>query len=395
MNIFKDLKVIELASVLAAPSVGQFFAECGATVIKIENPLTKGDVTRSWKLPSENPSNSISAYFSAINWGKTSLALNIYDKKDKEKLYQEIKNADIILASYKKGDAEKLGVDYPTLKKINPKIIYGHITGYGTESHKVGYDALIQAETGFVFMNGEKEEENNNKNSNKNNAEKKLEGTKMPVALIDILAAHQLKEGLLIALLKREKDKIKLGVNNFEGSYVTVSLYESALSSLANQATNWLNANHSPQKMGSEHPNIFPYGTIFQTKTDSLMLVVGSDKQFSILCELLNINSIAKDERFENNANRVRNREVLRPILEKAFLQTESKTILKILEANNVPAGSVNDIPKAFENEAAQKLLFSDKKTGLRGVKTFVARFDNQEYNLELSAPPIFDNNSK
>lgn len=383
MNIFKDLKVIELASVLAAPSVGQFFAECGAKVIKIENPLTFGDVTRSWKLPSENSSNSVSAYFSAINWGKTSLSLNIYEKEDKEKLYQEIKDADIILASYKKGDAEKLGVDYETLKKINPRLIYGHITGYGTESDKVGYDALIQAETGFVFMNGEKQDINNDANT----TTKKLEGTKMPVALVDILAAHQLKEGLLVALLKREKD----GIANFGGSYVTVSLYESALSSLANQATNWLNARHSPQKMGSEHPNIFPYGTIFQTKTDSLMLVVGSDKQFSILCELLNINTISEDERFKTNANRVKNREILRPILEKSFLETESKTILQILEKNQVPAGSVNDIPKAFENENAQKLLFKDKETGIRGVKTFVARFDNQEHDLELSVPPKFE----
>jgi crotonobetainyl-CoA:carnitine CoA-transferase CaiB-like acyl-CoA transferase len=379
MNIFKDLKVIELASVLAAPSVGQFFAECGATVLKIENPLTLGDVTRSWKLPSENPTNSVSAYFSAINWGKTSLSLNIYDKKDKEKLYQEIKDADIILASYKKGDAEKLGVDYETLKKINPKLIYGHITGYGTESSKVGYDALIQAETGFVFMNGEKDEINNG-------ATKKVEGTKMPVALVDILAAHQLKEGLLIAILKKEQEG-----NDFEGIYVSVSLYESALSSLANQATNWLNAGHSPQKMGSEHPNIFPYGTIFQTHTDSLMLVVGSDKQFDTLCEVLNLQSVAAHKDFSTNASRVKNREVLRPILERAFLQTESKEILQILENNNVPAGSVNDIPKAFENEAAQKLLFKDEKTGLRGVKTFVARFDNQNHNLDLSVPPIFD----
>ncbi|WP_338791825.1 CaiB/BaiF CoA-transferase family protein [Bernardetia sp. MNP-M8] len=383
MNIFKDLKVIELASVLAAPSVGQFFAECGATVIKIENPLTSGDVTRSWKLPSENSSNSVSAYFSSINWGKTSLALNIYDDEDKKKLYQEIKDADIVLASYKKGDAEKLGVDYQTLKKINPTLIYGHITGYGIESSKVGYDALIQAETGFVFMNGEKQEVNKDTTTTR----QKIEGTKMPVALVDILAAHQLKEGLLVALLKREQE----GKSNFEGSYVTVSLYESALSSLANQATNWLNAGHSPQKMGSEHPNIFPYGTIFQTKTDSLMLVVGSDKQFSVLCEILNIDSISKDERFKTNANRVRNREMLRPILEKAFLETESKEILHILEQNNVPAGSVNDIPKAFENEAAQNLLFEDKETGLRGVKNFIARFDNQNHNLDLSAPPKFD----
>ncbi|WP_291726707.1 CaiB/BaiF CoA transferase family protein [Bernardetia sp.] len=380
MDILKGIKVIELASVLAGPSVGQFFAECGAEVIKIENPLTGGDVTRSWKLPTEDTENSVSAYFSAINWGKKSIALNIYDKEDKNKLYKEIETADIVLASYKKGDAEKLEVDYQTLKKLNSKLIYGHITGYGTDSYKVGYDALIQAETGFVFMNGEKPNENDTR----------IEGTKMPVALIDILAAHQLKEGLLVALLKREKEG-----NNFEGSYVTVSLYESALASLANQATNWLNAGHSPQKMGSEHPNIFPYGTIFQTQTDSLMLVVGSDKQFSVLCDVLQIEKVAKDERFKTNVNRVKNREILRPILADAFLQTESKEVLKLLEENNVPAGSVNDIPKAFENKKAQELILQDENKKIAGVKNFVARFDNQPHNLNLDAPPLFEKKLK
>ncbi len=137
-----------------------------------------------------------------------------------------------MIASFKSGDALKLQVDYQTLKAKNHSIVYGHISGYGPEHKKAGYDAVIQAEAGFMHMNGEPEGAS----------------LKMPVALIDILAAHHLKEGILLALLKR--------ANSGTGDYVHVSLFDSAISSLANQATNWLVAKSNPTKMGQEHPNI-------------------------------------------------------------------------------------------------------------------------------------------
>src|SRR5690606_25461480 len=204
------------ANVLAGPSVGQFFAELGARVIKIENAATNGDVTRSWKLSSEDPLSDTPAYFCAANWGKSSLPLNLNQVTDLQQLYELVKQADVVIASYKPGDAEKLQVDYNTLKELNPKLIYGHITGYGPADSRAGYDAVIQAESGFMYLNGEKDGP----------------PVKMPVALMDILAAHQLKEGILVAMLKRTKTGL--------GQLVQVSLIQSAVSALANQATNYL-----------------------------------------------------------------------------------------------------------------------------------------------------------
>jgi crotonobetainyl-CoA:carnitine CoA-transferase CaiB-like acyl-CoA transferase len=184
-KIFVNLTVIELSSVLAGPSVGVFFAELGARVIKIENPKTGGDVTRTWKLPSEK-GPGVSAYYSSVNAGKEILFLDITEKKSLEKFYGLVKKADIIITNYKSGDDKKLNVDFKRLSKINPKLVYACINGFGSDSNRTAYDLILQAETGFMSMNGEKDGA----------------PLKMPVALIDLLAGHHLKEAILIALLK-------------------------------------------------------------------------------------------------------------------------------------------------------------------------------------------------
>lgn len=359
----KNIRVIELASVLAAPSVGQFLAELGAEVIKIENPLTQGDVTRSWKLASENPETTVSAYFSSVNWGKTSVCLNIQEKIDLERLYKMVEQADIVLASYKPQDAEKLGVDYQTLSKINSKIIYGHITGYGNDFGKVGYDAIIQAEAGFMFMNGEPDSP----------------PTKMPVALVDVLAGHQLKEGILLALLGR--------MQTGEGAYVEVSLFDSAVSALVNQATNWLNAGHTPVRMGSEHPNIVPYGSIFTTKDEKLItLAVGTDKHFAMLCDLLDISELAISEKFATNAQRVKNRKELLPILKEKIALWDKNTFLERLEKLKIPAGGINTMPEVFEMPFTKELMF--KSQNLRGIRQWVGKI-NGKRGIEPKEPPV------
>ena len=223
--IFSQLKVLELASVLAGPSVGQFFAELGAEVIKVENVRTKGDVTRSWKTAGENTDDR-SAYFCSVNWGKKSIAIDLTHPEGRKIIHQLIPKIDVVIASFKPGDAVKLGVDHEVLAAINPQLIYGQITGYGSKNQRVGYDAVIQAEAGFMFMNGEPGRPS----------------LKMPVALIDILAAHHLKEALLLSLLKRERTG--------RGGFVEVSLIQAAVSSLVNQATNWLVAGKMPGKLG-------------------------------------------------------------------------------------------------------------------------------------------------
>jgi len=253
----EGLKVLELASVLAGPSVGMFFAELGATVIKIENITTQGDVTRKWKLAKENPNTDISGYFSCVNWGKYSFAVNLLEKEGLDIIYKLTAECDIVLVSYKPGDAEKLKVDYPTLKQYNQALIYSHITGYGLKNSRAGFDAIIQAESGFTYMNG-----------NPGGPP-----TKMPVALMDVLAAHHLKEAILLALLYRERTG--------KGQYIEASLFKAGIASLANQATNWLVGKTIPERIGSDHPNIVPYGTIFKTSDNKeIVLAAGTDKQF-------------------------------------------------------------------------------------------------------------------
>ena len=267
--LFKNLKVVELASVLAGPAVGMFFAELGAEVIKIENATTGGDVTRKWKLPTESPNASQSAYYSSVNWNKQTIFADLTTETDQTKIHDLIKTADIIISNFNHQSAQKLKMDYDTLQKINPKLIFAQLTAYGENDDTPAFDVVLQAEAGFMYMNGEAERE----------------AVKMPVALIDLLAAHQLKEGILVALLQRQQTG--------KGSFVTASLVESAISSLANQATNWLMGNHIPQRMGTMHPNIAPYGDVFYTADDKpIVLAVGTERQFENLCAVLNISEI-------------------------------------------------------------------------------------------------------
>ncbi|MBB6612403.1 CoA transferase [Pontibacter sp. Tf4] len=357
--------VLELASVLAGPSVGQFFAELGARVVKIENAATNGDVTRRWKLSSEPADTDTPAYFCAANWGKESLPLNLSDATDLQHFYALVKQADIAIASYKPGDAEKLHTDYSSLQKINPRLIYGHLTGYGTDDSRAGYDAVIQAESGFMYLNGEPD------------------GlpTKMPVALIDLLAAHQLKEGLLVALLQRERTG--------QGQYVHVSLMQAAVSALANQATGWLVAGYNPQRMGSGHPSIVPYGTVYTTHDNrQLVLAIGDDRQFERLCTVLGAPEMAHDARFKTNYSRVQNRQELNELLGQLIAKHTRQQLLTALHKLHVPAGAVNTVADVFELPQAREMLLEspDAKPGVRQI----AFKTGEEEPLQLTPPPAY-----
>lgn len=360
--MLKDIRVLELASVLAGPSVGQFFAELGAQVIKVENSKTGGDVTRSWKSPGEQTDDR-SAYFCSVNWGKKSIALDLSLPEERKVVWQLAADSDIVIASYKPGDAEKLGVSYEQLAKNNPALIYGQISGYGATDPRVGYDAVVQAETGFMFMNGEP-----GGNS-----------LKMPVALIDILAGHQLKEGLLVALLNRS--------TTGKGCLVDVSLVQTAIASLANQASNYLVAGKVPQKQGSAHPNIAPYGDVFMTRDGAqVLLAIGNDKQFEILCTLLEQSPLAQMPEFASNELRVANRTALYTLLAAAITQQLSGILVPKLYEAKVPAGIIQNIEQAFKMSQAQQLLV---ETGDRqGVRTFVAHFQNRLLSGTLTPPP-------
>lgn len=361
--MFEDLRVLELASVLAGPSVGQFFAELGATVIKVENPKTYGDVTRSWKGAGEITGDR-SAYFCSVNWGKRSIGVNLETKEGKDIVHRLTKQSDILIASYKPGDAVKMGVDYETLSKLNPKLIYGQITGYGSNDPRVGYDAVIQAEAGFMSMNGEPGRTS----------------LKMPVALIDILAGHHLKEGILLEMLK----KTKTG----KGGFVEVSLIQAAISSLANQATNWLIGNKVPQKQGSAHPNIAPYGDVFMTADGyEILLAIGSDRQFEDLCILLAMPELALEPKFNTNNLRVLNRILLNHTLRECFAEWDAEPIINALNNSKIPAGIIRNIKDVFETpQAKELLLFSDDRTG---IKSYVGSLSIKN-SSHFTPPPHF-----
>lgn len=365
--MFSKLKVLELASVLAGPSVGQFFAELGAEVIKVENLSTGGDVTRTWKGSGEQTDDR-SAYFCSVNWGKKSIAIDLGSPEGKELVHKLAVKSDVVIASYKPGDAEKLGVSYHQLQlsASNKQLIYGQITGYGSENDRVGYDAVIQAESGFMDLNGERNGP----------------PTKMPVALIDVLAAHQLKEGLLLALLKRERTG--------EGSLVEVSLIQTAIASLVNQASNWLVANKQPARQGSAHPNIAPYGDSFLTQDGKrILLAVGTDRQFLNLMSLLEIPQSSIFEKYGTNLLRVENREELNILLAKAISQMDSEKLVTKIHQHKIPAGIIQNVKEVFEMPEARELLIT--ANGLTGVKSFIAKNTTSEQSqFELFPPPHF-----
>ncbi len=349
----KNMIVVELAGVLAGPSVGLFFSELGATVIKIENPKTKGDITRSWKLKSEPSEENTSAYYWSVNTGKEVIFLDLTNEQDLEKFYTLIKIADIVISNYKSGDDLKLKVDYDTLKNINPQIIYASINGFGTNNPRSAYDLILQAESGFMYMNGEKGSA----------------PLKMPVALIDVLAGHQLKEAILLALVKKH--------NTNKGSHVSVSLMDAAIASLANQATNWLIAHHLPSAQGSLHPNIAPYGEVFETKDKhTITFAIGSDKQFDHLCEILKL-GISGNENYNTNQQRVIKREELFTLLNDKIKDFTFDELYNKCIALDVPIGKIRNLKEVFELPEAQNMLnhIEDKNRPVTSVKSIAFKF--------------------
>ncbi len=331
--MISKLKIIDASTVLAGPSVGMFFAELGAEVLKIENPNFP-DVTRTWKLASENRGNSISAYFSSINYGKKYKSLDLKNDADHSNFIELIKDADVLITNFKKGDDLKFRITDEALKKINPQLIHGKISGFGVDSDRVAYDLILQAESGFMSMNGTPESG----------------PIKMPLALIDVLAAHQLKEGILIALLNRTETNL--------GSIIHVSLYDTAVCSLVNQASGFLMENTIPQRMGSLHPTIAPYGEIFTTADNQqITFAIGSDTHFIKLCHFLGLEKLPEEEQFSSNQNRVIHRKKLFEILQNQLKSFPSKIVLTWMLEHFVPCGKIRNLKEVFEDQRAQSFI--------------------------------------
>ena len=347
--------MLELATVLAGPGVGMFLAELGARVVKIEPP--QGDVTRTWRQPGE--SKSISAYFASVNWGKESIVLDFNQDADRNLFYKLLREADILLSSYKKGDDLKFGLQPDALLEQNPKLIIGRISGYGQEQDRVAYDAVLQAETGYMYMNREAD----------------ASYIKMPVALIDVLAAHQLKEGILLKLLQRS--------TGGSGGIVDVSLYDTAISSLSNQATNWLQAGLDPKPLGTEHPNIFPYGTLFQSLDGiDFIVALSTNRQFYAFCDIIGF--VPSAELHGSNPLRVQNRHSLGDALRELVSGINWPFLESEMSKAKLPFGKIRPVSEVFNDQKANELVYSNGF--LKGLKQAVF-----QEKAGLSPPPELD----
>jgi len=341
---FDGLLVLETAGVLAGPATGMFFAELGARTVKLENVRTGGDVTRAWKLPTEDPASPVSAYFSSVNHGKEHVFTDLRTPEGRALLDDLVRRADVLITNHLDADAKKLGLQRERLRALNPRLLHGHIRGYTDDPARPAYDVVLQAETGYIGMTGTDEQHL----------------AKLPVAMIDVIAAHQLKEGLLLALWQRERTG--------KGAYVEVSLEEAALTGLVNQASNFLMAGHTAKPIGTLHPNIAPYGELF-TCADGrhIVLAVGSDAQFAALCAALDLPGVEDDPRFGTNIARVANRAALAEVLAPAIAAGPREALLAVLRLAGVPAGAVNFIAEALDTPTARGMV---RESTIDGVLT-------------------------
>ena len=342
-EIFQDLVILDLSSVLAGPTAGSFFAELGAKVYKVEHKSSGGDATRQWKLVDEKDTGTISAYYASANTGKEVIFLDIDQDDDYQYLLSLVAKADVVISNFQKRVAEKLKTTYSDFSAIKEDIIFAQLNAYTYDDPRPGYDLVMQAEAGWISMTG--------------TADGQL--AKLPVALIDIIASHQIREAILLSLLKVYKTG--------KGSEVHISLYKSAISALANQASNYLMVNHVPQPMGTLHPNIAPYGDIFVLKDDKqLILAIGSDLQFEKLGKTLNLatQDVAK---FINNTDRLQKRTVLQEVIQRKLSHFDLNTLVPILSNASVPFCIVKSLNEVFDSNLAKTMVKSEK---IDGVKT-------------------------
>ncbi len=321
MGPLTGLKVLDLSRVLAGPFATQVLADLGALVWKVESP--GGDDTRRWGPPFVGGE---SAYYLAANRGKKSLAINLKDPRGAAIVRELAGRADVLIENFKAGGLEKYGLDYPSLKEANPRLVYVSITGFGQtgpRAQEPGYDAALQGITGLMSITGEPDGP----------------PIKVGVALIDVLTGWAAVAGILAALLERERSG--------RGQHLDLSLFEVGLMSLVNQAQSYLVTGTAPRRLGNAHPQIVPYQA-FQAKGGWFILAVGNDAQFARMCRAIGREALARDPRFRTNADRVKNRDALIPVLAAVFRERGRDEWIQLFRAHGVPATPVNDLAEAF-----------------------------------------------
>ncbi|MDP9065643.1 MAG: CoA transferase [Pseudomonadota bacterium] len=334
-NALSHLTVLDLSRVLAGPWAGQVLADLGADVIKIERPQ-RGDDTRSWGPPflrdvnGDEAPGADAAYYLCANRNKKSMTVDFTTPAGRSIVQRLALDADIVLENFKVGGLQPYGLDYESLKAINPRLIYCSITGFGQTgpyAARPGYDFLVQAMGGLMSITG------------RGAGEAGAGPQKAGVAVTDILTGLYAAIGVLAAVAHRQRTGV--------GQFIDLALLDVQVACLANQAMNYLVSGEPPQRLGNAHPNIVPYQD-FPTSDGYLIIAVGNDTQFARLCTALQIEEVARDPRFATNQNRVQHRAVLIERLCAATRTQSTAHWVEVLEWAAVPCGPINTLDAVF-----------------------------------------------
>ncbi|MEO1113189.1 MAG: CaiB/BaiF CoA-transferase family protein [Pseudomonadota bacterium] len=370
----EGIKVVELARILAGPWTGQTLADLGADVVKVESP--QGDDTRGWGPPfvkDDEGAERDAAYFHACNRGKRSIVADFRTPEGQETVRRLVAGADVLIENFKVGGLKKYGLDYDSLRKVNPKLIYCSITGFGQDgpyAHRAGYDFMIQGMGGIMDLTGDPD-----------GAPQKI-----GVAFADIFTGLYGVIGILAALRRRDRTG--------EGEWVDMALLDAQVAVLANQALNYFVSGKAPRRLGNAHPNIVPY-QVFPAKDGHLIIAVGNDGQFKRLCGVLGLPQLAGEPKYATNAARVAARSELVPLITAETSVRSRDDLLAALELEGVPAGPINSVSDVFDDRQVghRHLKVDLPADGVAGgsvpsVRTPIA-FANGNLVLERAAPSL------
>ncbi len=365
MTPLGDLKVVELARILAGPWAGQLLADLGAEVIKVEAP--GGDDTRTWGPPFiKNGDEETAAYYHACNRGKRSVVIDFRTDDGRAELLELIRSADVLIENFKVGGLAKYGLDYDSLKAENPRLIYCSITGFGQTgpyAHRAGYDYIIQGMSGLMSVTGEPDGQ----------------PQKVGVAVTDIYTGLYASNAILAALHQR--------TSTGRGQHIDLALLDVAVATTANQAMNYLATGQSPQRLGNAHPNIVPY-QVFEVSDGHMIIAVGNDSQFKALCGVLGLGELADDPKYATNPARLKNRDQLVPQLAAALKSFARDRMLQACEDAGVPAGPINTMEDVF---ADPQVIARGLQLDLNGVPSVrpPMRFSDADLSLDEPAPTL------
>ncbi len=363
------LKVVELARILAGPWAGQTLSDLGADVTKVEAP--QGDDTRAWGPPFVTRGDDVSAaYFHSTNRGKASVTVDFSTAEGQAQLRDMVAGADVFIENFKVGGLAKYGLDYDSLRAINPRLIYCSITGFGQTgpyAHRAGYDFVIQGMSGLMSVTGEPDGQ----------------PQKSGVAITDIFTGIYSVSGILAALHQR--------ATTGKGQHIDMALLDVAVAVTANQAMNYLTTGTPPGRMGNAHPNLTPY-QVFDCSDGHLIIATGNDGQYQRLCGLLGLDDMATDPKFAHNRDRIANRRVMVARLNGATAQRSRDDLLAACEGQGVPAGPINALDDVMADPQVVARGMQIDLDGVPGIRApFV--FSDAELSLHRPAPKLGEDN--